>query len=125
MMKMLFVNPPNDNPMTDLKAIEPPIWCALLAADFRKQGHDVAIWDAEVDPVIPEMNYDQVQIVVMGSNPSVSSTPKMPIALQLAKQLEDKGIFVTLTGLHLMTEFLRISLIPIMEKLVGVHPAWD
>src|SRR3990167_7323100 len=79
-MKTLFVNPPNDNPLTDLKAIEPPIWCALLAGEQREGGHDVAIWDVEVNPIMPGTTYEQIIIVVMGSNPSVSSTPKMPAA---------------------------------------------
>ena len=135
-MRILFINPPNDNPLTDLKAIEPPIWCALLASDFRDGGHDVTIWDAEVDPIMPEMNYDQVQIVVMGSNPSVSSTPKMPQAFEIARRLKNKVISVALSGLHPMAKnpFLETDvfksypetyIFPKIEQLAGLMPTWD
>src|SRR3990167_7688691 len=127
-MKTLFVNPPNDNPMTDLKAIEPPVWCAILAGKRREEGHDVVIWDAEVDPLIPELHGDEIDrivLVVMGSNPSVSSTPKMPAALQLAEQLGGKGISICLSGLHPMTyvgqkEYPWVEYFPLMEELTAI-----
>ena len=131
-MKILLVNPPNDNPMTDLKAIEPPVWCALLASHHRRCGKDVTIWDAEVEPVMPEMNYDTVIIVVvMGSNPSVSSTPKMPKALEITDRLQSVSAkYITLTGLHLMSkdgwkDYYSTEGILNGQALRTLTPAWD
>ena len=129
-MKTLFVNPPNDNPMTDLKAIEPPIWCALLAGEQRQWGHDAAIWDAEVEPVMPKLDCDTIVIVVMGSNPSVSSTPKMSATLKLADSLKGKGASILLSGLHPMTyagkkDYPWVVSFPLMEELTRITPSWD
>ena len=116
--------------MTDLKAIEPPIWCALLAACQRKQGHKVAIWDAETDPVMPELNYDWVHIVVMGSNPSASSTPKMPQAIKLYQAIKSDKIKVILQGLHPITRIglsddTWVAHYTAIGLLADVTPAWD
>src|SRR3990167_5349370 len=121
-MKTLFVNPPNDNPMTDLKAIEPPIWCAILAGLQRELETDVSIWDVEVDSVLPTIDYDRVFMVVMGSNPSVSSTPKMPIALKLGDYFKGKGASVLFTGLHIP---IPGAFLPFTRDLVKIAPAWD
>lgn len=130
-MKILFVNPPDDNPMSELKAIEPPIWCLLLAAQARQDGSEVAIWDANIDPLSPLFDYARVYIVVMGSNPSASSTPKMPQALSLAEKLKGKGASIVLTGLHPMAlaggkDYPWIGYFPSVKELIEIKmPAWD
>ena len=90
----------------------------------------MAIWDVEVNPIMPGTTYEQIIIVVMGSNPSVSSTPKMPAALPLAEQLKGEGVSVVLTGLHPMThasekDYPWVEHFPLMTELTAITPAWD
>lgn len=82
-----LISPKFENP-SPYKAIEPPIWCALLASEGD------TIIDNEVED-IPDIDGD-ILIVVMGNNPSVSSTPKMPEALKLLERFPQ----AKLTGLH-------------------------
>ena len=108
-MKTLFVNPNNRNPMGDLAAIEPPLWLLLMASHYMEDGKDVRALDAEAENLtLPETvervlvhNADEVVIVVMGNNPSVSSTPKFPAAYALWQALKDH-MRTYLTGIHPM-----------------------
>ncbi|MDO9333536.1 MAG: radical SAM protein [Dehalococcoidales bacterium] len=110
MTDLLLVNPSAKTygPLSKLSAIEPPLWCALLAAYVREQGHSVAILDAEglnaeqtakkiveVDPLL-------VAIIVLGANPSVSSTPKMTAVIKLVRLLRQtpSETIILLGGLH-------------------------
>lgn len=99
----LVINPNNRiqgvNP--DLPAIEPPLWAGLIVS-----YHNVDILDAEAADLTLEQTvkairnsgHEDIIIVVMGNNPSVSSTPKMPIAEALADRISDLN--VSFTGLH-------------------------
>lgn len=97
---MLIVNPNNRNP-SPFSAVEPPLWAGLTAS-----YHNADILDAEAEELtieeteraIRNSGHKDIIIVVMGNNPSVSSTPKMPIAEALADRIKDLN--VSLTGLH-------------------------
>ena len=62
-----------------LKGIEPPLWCALIAAYVREQGYSVKIIDAEVEKWSPEFTAEKIieynpfltGVIAIGSNPSV------------------------------------------------------
>lgn len=105
MVDLALVNP-NNRILSPFAAIEPPLWLGLIASHYRNNGKEVAVLDAEamdwgvretasgikaLDPV-------QVIIVVMGNNPSVSSTPKMVVTRELVNMLRDYNVAVT--GLH-------------------------
>ncbi|MBU3955140.1 B12-binding domain-containing radical SAM protein [bacterium] len=111
----LIVNPPNPKETygvlrDELSGIEPPLWCALHAAYIRNKGFTVAIIDAEAENLslsataekIIEINPLLVDMVIMGTNPSASSTPKMSAASILLDALKEKAplIKTVLTGLH-------------------------
>jgi anaerobic magnesium-protoporphyrin IX monomethyl ester cyclase len=113
-LPVLLVNPSarteNYGALNTLSAIEPPLWCALLAGWIRKGSLGVDIMDAEVEGwTIEETAQSVVEadpllavIVVMGLNPSVSSTPKMDAANLLAERIKtmQPDIKVMLAGLH-------------------------
>ena len=97
---MLIVNPNNrlDSP---LAAIEPPLWAGLTASFWDADILDAEAMNLSVDStekLIRDKGHRDIIIVVMGNNPSVSSTPKMPISEALAERLKDLN--VCLTGLH-------------------------
>ncbi len=104
---MILVNPNNRNPLP-LAAAEPPLWLSLMAAHLLGDGKDVTILDAEAEGLSPEdtvrriesQNAVDIILVVMGNNPSVSSTPKMPIAEKLLEMLDRDKVW--LAGLHPM-----------------------
>ena len=109
----LLVNP-NNRILSPFAAIEPPLWAGVIASNLREGGEKVAIIDAEAENLSPletaqriqELNPRWVIIVVMGNNPSVSSTPKMAVVKKLIPLLtcgepgRTRGIEVFLTGLH-------------------------
>jgi anaerobic magnesium-protoporphyrin IX monomethyl ester cyclase len=105
MLDLCLINP-NGNLQSPLEAIEPPLWLGLIADYNTKKGKSVEIIDAEAGNLtiqqtveaIRNINPKEVLIVVQGKNPSVSSTPKMPIAEALADRL--RGLNVSLTGIH-------------------------
>jgi len=79
--------------------IEPPLWCALTAAFIRAHGYSVRIIDAEAENLNPEETAARIQeynpllagFMVLGSNPSASSTPKMTAAGEAATALRRKA----------------------------------
>lgn len=95
---------------SSLAGIEPPLWAALVAAFVRTHGYSVRIIDAEAENWSPgytvekitEYNPLLVDIVVLGSNPSASSTPKMTAAGEVAAALKKKvpDIKIIFSGLH-------------------------
>lgn len=95
---------------SSLSGIEPPLWCALIAAFMRQQGYSVKIIDAEAEDWSPDQTAGKIAeynpllagIIVLGSNPSVSSTPKMTAAGELATVLKKKAPHVKIIfgGLH-------------------------
>lgn len=91
-------------------AIEPPVWGGMVATVVREKGYSVKMIDMETedlgvdeitDKIIKE-NPLLVDIVVMGPNPSASSTPLMPITRALLNSLKEKNpnIKTILTGIH-------------------------
>ena len=100
--KTVLINPNNRRP-NPLSAIEPPIWLGMIASTM-----DCVVIDAEAENLSVEetlrkvvsYNPEKAIVVVMGANPSASSTPKMPIAKAIAEELDDMGVPTLLTGLH-------------------------
>ena len=95
---------------SSLAGIEPPLWCALLAAFVREHGYSVKIIDAEAENWNPEDTAEKIAadnprlagIIVLGSNPSASSTPKMTAVGELLRALKEKAphLKTVLGGLH-------------------------
>lgn len=93
-----------------LSGIEPPLWCGLLAAFIRERGYSVRIIDAEAENWSPEDTTEKivaynpvvVAVIVLGSNPSASSTPKMTATGELLRAIRKKAphIQVIIGGLH-------------------------
>lgn len=93
-----------------LSGIEPPLWCALIAAFIREKGYTVKIIDAEAENLSPvqtaksiaEHNPLLAGIIVLGSNPSASSTPKMTAAGETLTALKKIAphIKTLMGGLH-------------------------
>jgi hypothetical protein len=102
---VVLVNP-NNRLNSPFAAIEPPLWLGLIASDLKSQNKEVAVIDAEAmnydiahtAKAIRELNPKKVVVVVMGNNPSVSSTPKMLVTKKLCDNLRD--LDVSVTGLH-------------------------
>ena len=93
-----------------------------MADNYLQQGLKVAIIDADAEKLthnqiaerISKLKPSEIVIVVMGINPSASSTPKMTGAIQLAQSLESLNIPITLAGLHpqaLKTETLQFGVV--------------
>ena len=114
-MDLVLVNPGSRTQVygklgTSLSGIEPPLWAGLIAAFVRKHGYSVRIIDAEVEnwnpeytaQVIAECNPLLAGIIVLGSNPSASATPKMTAAGEVLKVLKREAPHVKaiLGGLH-------------------------
>lgn len=112
---LLLVNPGSRLQMygrlgSTFSGIEPPLWCGLTAAFVRKYGYTVRIIDADAEDLSPELVADKiveeepvlVDIVVMGINPSASSTPKMTAVRETVNALRARatGINIILSGLH-------------------------
>jgi len=112
----ILINPKGNNPFSELKAIETPVWCAMLAQDGD------TIIDNEVSPIAETGNNSEILIVVMGNNPSVSSTPKMPEAYKLLKKYPN----AKLTGLHPMATGEATFTIPPAVELSKIKRArWE
>lgn len=102
---ILLVNP-NNRIVSPFAGVEPPLWAGLIASHYKQQGSRVAILDAEANDFTVEQTVEAIKdtnprmiiIVVMGNNPSASSTPKMLVTKKLVEQL--KGYNIAVTGLH-------------------------
>jgi len=116
-----LINPP-DLGKPPNAAIEPPIWCAYLAASLREEGEDVTILDAqnlsveETKKQMLTMDEGVTVAVAMGSNPSASSTPKMPVVEELKANC--------VAGLHPQA-LGRDNCIKFPKDLSHLTPAWD
>jgi len=96
--------------LSSLTAIEPPVWGGMVANFIRKKGYSVEMIDMEIENLSVDGIVDKiiktnpllVDIVVMGPNPSASSTPLMPITRQLLNSLKKRrsNIKTILTGIH-------------------------
>lgn len=80
----------------DLTAVEPPLWCRLIADYCRTRGHRVAIIDSEAESLDPaavalriaELDPRLVALVVYGHQPS-ASTQSLPAAGAVARAVKD------------------------------------
>ncbi len=80
----------------DLTAVEPPLWCRLIAGYCRTRGHRVAIIDSEAEALDPaavaqriaELNPRLVALVVYGHQPS-ASTQSLPAAGAVARAVKE------------------------------------
>lgn len=114
-LDLVLVNPGSRSQVygklgSTLAGIEPPLWAGLIAAIVRQRGYSVAILDAEAESLSPEQTAERVaqhepvlvDVVVLGTNPSASSTPKMTAAGQFARFLKQKApqIKIAFSGLH-------------------------
>lgn len=95
---------------SSLAGIEPPLWAGLTAAFIRNHNYSVKIIDAEAENWNPDYTAEKIaeynpylaDIVVLGSNPSASSTPKMTAAGEVIRALKKKAPYIRtiLSGLH-------------------------
>lgn len=114
-LDLLLINPGNriqayGNLSDSLAGIEPPLWCGLIAGFMRKQGFSVKIIDADAENLNPwqtarkivQYNPLLAGIIVLGTNPSASSTPKMTVVRETLIALKEKSpdIKTVLAGLH-------------------------
>ena len=132
---MIVLVNPNNRIQGEFSGIEPPIWAGMIATIERKDK-DVTIIDAEAENLtsletvnrIREIKPERVIIVVMGANPSASSTPKMPVAYELAALIQSSmypiRTGVLFTGLHPQAvNEQKLKTYPLWETLPPV--AWD
>jgi radical SAM superfamily enzyme YgiQ (UPF0313 family) len=89
-------------------AIEPPIWCSIIASDLRTKGIDVHIIDANAENLSPTEVANRINdiqpilagIVVTGVHPS-ASTQTMPSAIKISHAIKSKcNIPLVVSGLH-------------------------
>ena len=104
MGKTAIINP-NARTPAPFAAIEPPLYAQLIAGYLESKGERCIIIDAEAEDesiertikFVDELCFcDEIIIVVMGNNPSVSSTPKMVAAEEYLKHWPH----AKLAGLH-------------------------
>ncbi len=99
MLDLLLINPGGRNRIyqglgEEFTAIEPPLWCRLIAGYCRDRGWEVGIIDAEAYNMSPETvasfvnanNPRLVALVVYGHQPS-ASTQQMASAREIALEL--------------------------------------
>jgi anaerobic magnesium-protoporphyrin IX monomethyl ester cyclase len=102
-LDLVLVNPGNRSQVfqslaSDLAAIEPPIWAALIATFIRARGFAVQIVDAEAEGLsfhetatrIIDMDPILTAVIVYGHQPS-ASTQNMPAAGKLCAQLKERA----------------------------------
>ena len=93
-----------------LSGIEPPTWCAMIASFVRSRGYTVRVIDAEGENLSPDQTASRVSeydpaiafVVVLGNNPSASSTPKMTAAGELLRAIKGRApqVITMIGGLH-------------------------
>lgn len=112
---LLLVNPGNRAETyrelgSSLAGIEPPLWCGLIAGFIREHGFSVKIIDADAEDWSPEHTAERIAecdpllvgIIVLGTNPSASSTPKMTVVRETVTALRKRSpeVKILLGGLH-------------------------
>jgi radical SAM superfamily enzyme YgiQ (UPF0313 family) len=97
--ELLIINPNMTLPQGKFMALEPPIWCAMIASVLRKKGIQVSIWDGAVTDS-PKPYCDNVLIVAAGQNPSAASTSRMTTVAEISKFYKKAGARVYITGIH-------------------------
>ena len=114
-LDLLLVNPGSRAQVygklgSSLSGIEPPLWAGLIAAFIRRHGYSVEIIDADAENWSPEYTAEKIAeynpvlaaIIVLGTNPSASSTPKMTAVGEVLRALKGRNpdIKTILVGLH-------------------------
>jgi len=93
---------------SEIAAVEPPFWVAVLAAYLRQQGKRVAIVDANAENIAPAETASRAAalepllscVIVYGSQPS-ASTQNMTVAGAICRALGAAGAGrVAIGGLH-------------------------
>ncbi len=93
---------------SELAAIEPPFWVAVLAAYLRQERFSVAIIDANAENITPDETARRAAemapliscVIVYGSQPS-ASTQNMTVAGAICRALKsEKAGAVAIGGLH-------------------------
>jgi anaerobic magnesium-protoporphyrin IX monomethyl ester cyclase len=92
-----------------LAAVEPPVWCGLMATCVRAQGYGVGLLDANVDDLAPDEVAERVEaarptlvaVVAYGHQPS-ASTQTMPAAGAICSAIKQRtpDLRVVLVGGH-------------------------
>lgn len=83
---------------SEFTAIEPPLWCRLIAGYCLDRGHSVKILDAEADDLSPkrvvdrvaEINPSLVCIVAFGHQPS-ASTQSMEAVIEISGEIKSRN----------------------------------
>ena len=75
MLDLLLINPGErgriyQNLGNELTAIEPPLWCRLIAGYVRDRGHSVVILDAEAE----ELNAAEIAARIQRERPRLEAT---------------------------------------------------
>ena len=119
-LDLLLVNAPSRTsvygPLSDLAAIEPPVWAGLIARHCLNRGFSVEILDAEAEGLsvdqtawrIAEKNPRLAAFCIYGHQPS-ASTQCLPAAGKVADVLR--------------THLQGNSLAPIQTLALGTHPS--
>lgn len=92
----------------DLTAVEPPLWCRLIAGYCRRRGHSVAIIDSEAEGLdvaavadrVAALNPRLTALVVYGHQPSAStqSMPAAGAAARAIKQTDPRRLIIIVGG---------------------------
>lgn len=94
--------------LTDTAAVEPPYWCAVLAAWLRERGQEVAIIDANAEGLgadaiarrVEELRPRLTAVMVHGQHPS-ASTQMMSAAGEICRAVREVGgVKIAMCGLH-------------------------
>lgn len=94
--------------LTDTAAIEPPYWCAVLAAWLRERGQKVAVVDANAEELdvatvarrVVELRPRLAVVMVYGQHPS-ASTQMMTAAGEICRAVRAAGgVKIAMGGLH-------------------------
>ena len=135
-MYVTIVNPPSRTrvygPLSDLAAIEPPVWAGLLAARLWHKGHDVKILDCEAEQMSPEqaakvLNQDHPNLAVFtvyGQQPS-ASTQCLPAAEAVARLCNIRTLCLGTHPSALPAQTLREGPWTYVCKGEGVHTVMD
>lgn len=94
---------------SEFTAIEPPLWCRLIAGYCMDRGHSVKILDAEADDLSPkrvaervaEISLNLVCIVAYGHQPS-ASTQSMEAVIEICREINngESGCPIIVVGGH-------------------------
>jgi anaerobic magnesium-protoporphyrin IX monomethyl ester cyclase len=102
MLDLLLINPGErgriyQNLGNELTAIEPPLWCRLIAGYVRDRGHRVAILDAEAEQLNASEIADRIRLdkprlvglIVYGHQPSASTQQMVGAGAVAAARADD------------------------------------